>query len=129
MKTKIIIAIIAVILIMTIGLAYAVSQIIISAPVEVTPVPTPTITPVSITDNGVITTSPVNGDTITLSTTIGDTSSSYTINGITVTFLTCPTQTGTYTSLGTAITNSVGIATIQTVIGSSNAWIEAEFTA
>ena len=128
MKTKIIIAIIAIVLIVSIVTAYA-ANLIISTPVEVTPVPTPTITPVSITDNGVITTSPVNGDTITLSTTIGDTSSSYTINGITVTFLTCPTQTGTYTSLGTAITNSVGIATIQTVIGSSNAWIEAEFTA
>ena len=125
---KLIVAIVAVCLAVSVGLAYAVLTIT-GTPIQITPIPAPTITPITLTDNGVVTTSPVIGDTVTISATVSDTSSSFNVSGLLVTFLSSPTQTGTYTAIGTATTNSLGVATLNVVIVSGTIWIEPQISA
>jgi hypothetical protein len=124
MNKKIIVAIVAVCLVVSLGLAYGLGVInyIFSSPLPVTPIPPPTIA-VTLTDNGVVTSQPVIGDTVTLTATLSNSA-----NNVPVTFLSCDTSAiGTDTSLGAAVESVSGVATMQvTVSSTSEFWLEVQ---
>jgi hypothetical protein len=120
MKKKIIVAIVALVLVVSIGTAFGVNYIY-SNILPITPISPPALA-LTLYDNGVATNSPIIGDTVTLSATLNNSA-----NGVSVGFYSSSTgNTGTFSTLIGTSTTVNGVANLTAVMGSNNLWIEAQ---